>query len=82
MESLLVLALAVTAGVVLYAISVAPKRAAVRDGASLRRELDRLTHDARTSESLLERERERSPDASERERLETVLRRLKRDRRR
>ena len=36
----------------------------------------------RASDSLLTRERERSPDTSELERLETVLRRLQRERRR
>ncbi len=82
MEAALVLVLAIVACVVLYAISVAPKRKAPRTTANLRRELDKLTHDPRASESLIARERERSPDASELELLETVLRRLKRERRR
>lgn len=82
MEAALVLVLAVVACIVLYAISVAPKRRAPRTVATLRRELDKLTHDPRASESLLAREAERSPDATELELLETVLRRLKRERRR
>ncbi|MBN8223907.1 MAG: hypothetical protein J0L89_03715 [Xanthomonadales bacterium] len=82
MEAVLVLVLAVIACVVIYAVSVAPKRKAPRTAVTLKRELDKLTHDPRASESLLARERERSPDASELEVLETVLRRLKRERRR
>jgi hypothetical protein len=82
MEAMLTLALAVVACVVLYVLSRRPKKKAPRTVASLRRELDRLTHDPRASDSLLARERERSPDTSELERLETVLRRLQRERRR
>ena len=82
MEAMLVLVLAVIACIVIYAVSVAPKRKAPRTAAGLRRELDKLTHDPRASESLLARERERNPEARELEVLETVLRRLKRERRR
>ncbi|MFN7696716.1 MAG: hypothetical protein ACK6CU_17465 [Deltaproteobacteria bacterium] len=82
MEATLTLALAVLACAALYALSRLPKRRAPRTVASLRRELDRLTHDARSSESLLAREQARSPESTELERLETVLRRLRRERRR
>lgn len=82
MESVLVLVAAIAACAVLYALSVLPRRKKARTPETMRRELDRLTHDARASESLLERERARSPGATEHELLETVLRRLKRERRR
>ncbi|MFO0708552.1 MAG: hypothetical protein U0353_01860 [Sandaracinus sp.] len=82
MERALVLGLVIVACAALYALSRMPKKKAPRTVTTLRRELDKLTHDPRASDSLLERERERSPDASELERVETVLRKLRRERRR
>lgn len=82
MEATLVLGLLIVGCIVIYTLSHLPKRTAPPSVAALRRELDKLTHDPRASASLLAREAERSPDASEREQLETVLRRLRRERRR
>lgn len=81
-EPALVLALAVVACGVLFYLATASRRRRPATVAGLRRELDVLTHDPRSSASLLERERARSPELSELEVHRVVLRRLRRERRR
>jgi hypothetical protein len=81
-EPLWVLVAAVLGCVVLYALSRQARKRPPVTAESLRRELDRLTHDPRASASLLERERARSPERSELELLRVVVRRLERERRR
>ncbi len=66
----------------LFAMAKSATRKRPATVASLRAELRHLTHDARAVESLVEKEQERSPQLSERQVLEVVLRRLKRERRR
>jgi len=81
-ESALVFLAVVCACAVLFALATASRRKRPVTAGSLRRELDKLTHDPRASASLIERERRRSPDASELELLQTIVRRLRRERRR
>jgi hypothetical protein len=81
-EPVLVLALVVVACGVLFYLATAARRRRPATIVGLRRELDRLTHDPRSSTSLLERERARSPELTELELLQVVLRRLRRERRR
>ena len=79
-ESLLVLAIVLGACLALWFAS-RPRRKK-NDVASLRRELAHLTHDDDAARRLVEAERERNADASEREILERVIRRLRHERRR
>jgi hypothetical protein len=79
-ESLLVLGL-VFGGCIALWLYTRPKRKA-RDVAGLRRELAHLTHDEAAAQRLVEAEQARSPDATERELLEKVIRRLRYERRR
>jgi hypothetical protein len=58
-----------------------PKRKK-RDVASLRRELASLTHDRDSAQRLIDAEAKRSPDATELELLERVIKRLRYERRR
>ncbi len=81
-ERALVLLAVICACVVLFVLANRSRLKRPVTTGSLRRELDKLTHDPRASESLLERERARSPESSELERLQVVLRRLRRERRR
>lgn len=81
-ESALVLLAVLCACAVLFALATASRRKRPATAASLRRELDKLTHDPRASASLLEKERARSPDLDELELLRVVVRRLRRERRR
>lgn len=53
-----------------------------RDVKTLRRELAHLTHDEASAQRLVEAEQARLPDATERELLERVIRRLRYERRR
>lgn len=80
MESLLVLALVIGGCLAIWLLS-RPKRRS-RDVAALRRELAHLTHDAASARRLVEAEQVRLPDATERELLERVIRRLRYERRR
>jgi len=81
-ESALVLLAVVCACAVIFVLATRSRRKRPVTASSLRRELDKLTHDPRASASLLERERERSPEASELELLQVIVRRLRRERRR
>ncbi len=80
MEGLLVLALVVGASIAIYVAS-RPKRRKT-DVASLRRELAHLTHDADAAQRLVDAEQRRVPDATERDLLERVIKRLRYERRR
>lgn len=80
MEQLLVLAV-VIGGCIAIWIASRPKRKS-RDVAALRRELAHLTHDEDAARRLVESEQKRLPDATERELLERVIRRLRYERRR
>jgi hypothetical protein len=80
MESLLVLALVVGASLAIW-IASRPKRRKT-DAGSLRRELAHLTHDEDAAQRLVDAEAKRYPDATERELLERVIRRLRYERRR
>jgi hypothetical protein len=77
-EPLLVLAVLVGACVALYVAS-RPRRKK-RDVATLRRELEHLTHDESAAQRLVDAESRRSPDATERELLERVIKRLRYER--
>ncbi len=81
-EPILVLAAVLVACGALYWLATRSRRKRPVSQGDLRRELDKLTHDPRASSSLLERERARSPELSERELLHVVVRRLRRERRR
>lgn len=80
METLLVLALVVGASVAIW-IASRPARKK-RDAGSLRRELEHLTHDADAAQRLIDAEARRNPDATEKELLEKVVKRLRYERRR
>jgi uncharacterized protein HemX len=80
MEQLLVLAAVLGACVAIW-IASRPKKKA-RDVAALRRELAHLTHDDTAAQRLVEAEQQRLPDATEKELLERVIRRLRYERRR
>jgi hypothetical protein len=80
MESLLVFAVLIGASLAIW-IASRPKRKK-HDVASLRRELAHLTHDDDAARRLVEAEQRRSPDATEKELLERVIRRLRYERRR
>ncbi len=80
MEALLVLALVVGASIAIYLASRPARKR--RDPASLRRELAHLTHDAASAQRLIDAEQRRSPDATEKEILERVIKRLRYERRR
>lgn len=80
MESLLVLALVLGACAAIWSLS-RPKRRAT-GVAALRRELAHLTHDEASARRLVEAEARRSPEATEKELLERVIRRLRHERRR
>jgi Zn-dependent M32 family carboxypeptidase len=82
MESWFVLGLVVLGCATLFAMAKSATRKRPVTVASLRAELRRLTHDPRVVESLVSKEQERSPHLSEREVLEVVVRKLKRERRR
>jgi len=79
-ESLLVLALVVGASIAIY-VATRPKRRGT-DVAALRAELAHLTHDGDAAQRLVEAEQKRSPDATERELLQRVIKRLRYERRR
>lgn len=80
MEQILVLAVIVGASVAIWTFS-RPKRRA-RGVAGLKRELSHLTHDAASARRLVEAEQQRFPDATEKELLERVIRKLRYERRR
>ena len=82
METWFVIGLVVLGCATLFAIAKSATRKRPVTAASLRDELRRLTHDPRAVESLVAKEQERSPQLSERQVLEVVVRRLKRERRR
>jgi len=81
-ERVLVLVAVVAACGVLYWLALRSRRKRPVPLGDLQPELDKLTHDPRASASLVERERARSPELSERELLSVVVRRLRRERRR
>jgi hypothetical protein len=80
MEAVFVLPLLLIACAVIWWMTQ-PKRKK-RDVATLRRELANLTHDADAAQRLIDAESKRSPDATERELLERVIKRLRYERRR
>jgi len=82
MESWFVLGLVVLGCATLFAIAKSAIRKRPATTAALRAELRKLTHDVRAADSLVSKEQERSPNLSEREVLQVVLRRLKRERKR
>jgi hypothetical protein len=77
---MLVLALVIGGCVAIWFFSRPRRRS--RDVKSLRRELAHLTHDPASAQRLVEAEQARLPDATERELLERVIRRLRYERRR
>jgi hypothetical protein len=80
LENLFVLALIVITAVVIWRASQPKKKR--RDVPTLRRELERMTHDRDAAERLLEAERARSPGLSELALLQRVITRLEHERRR
>ena len=80
MEFLLVFALVMGAALAIYLASRPKKKRT--DAASLRRELEHLTHDDAAAQRLVDAEQKRSPDATEKELLEKVIKRLRYERRR
>jgi len=80
LEAILVLAILVGACAAIW-IATRPRRKR-RDASALRRELQNLTHDADAARRLLDAEARRAPDATERELLERVIKRLRYERRR
>ena len=79
-EALLVLAMVIGASAAIYFF--ARPRRTVSTVASLRKELQHLTHDPAAGARLIDAEQRRSPDATELELLRKVVNRLKHERRR